>query len=87
MSIVERYHEPLRRAYRTICKKASSLNREFALQAAVKSVSDSVGPDGLVPTLLPYGAMPRLGLPTDLPASTTFERAKAVAKATKSLTS
>lgn len=45
---------------------------------AVKSINDSIGPDGLVPTLLVFGAMPRLGLPNNLPNSSTFNRARAL---------
>lgn len=36
-----------------------------ALQAAVRPISNSVEPDGLVPIFLVYGALPRLGLPKD----------------------
>ena len=60
MSIVERYHEPLRRSYRIIRSEAPDMDPESALQAAVKAVNDSVGPDGLVPTLLVFGALPNL---------------------------
>ena len=85
MSIVERYHSPLRRAYRIIRAEAPSMDKESALQAAVKALNDSAGPDGLIPTLLVYGALPRLGFPTDGPSPTTIERAVAVRKATKQL--
>lgn len=85
MSVVERYHEPLRRAYRIIRKEAIDMDSESALQAAVKAVNDSVGPDGLVPTLLVYGAFPRLGLPSDALAAGVMDRARAVSKAAKLL--
>lgn len=52
----------------------------------VKSVNDSIGPDGLVPTLLVYGALPRLGFPTDRPTPPTFQRAVALRKATEAMT-
>lgn len=85
MTYVERYHAPLRRAYKIIEKEAPGMDREAVLQCAVKSVNDSVGPDGLVPTLLVYGALPRLGLPTDRPSPTAQQRALAVRKATKAM--
>lgn len=52
---------------------------------SVKAINDSVGPDGLVPTLLVFGALPRLGLPTDPPTPSTFKRAIALRKATKAM--
>lgn len=85
MSIVERYHTPIRRAYKIICKEAPDLNKETALQMAVKAINDSVGPEGLVPTLLVFGALPRLGLPSDPPTPSTFKRAIALRKATATM--
>ncbi len=82
MSFVERYHKPLKRAYKIMEKEAPSLDPESLLQGALKALNDSTGPDGLVPTLLVYGALPRLGLPIDKPSPTMYERAIAVRKAT-----
>lgn len=85
-SVVERYYVPLRRAYCIITQEAPSMDPEIALQAAVKSVNSSVRPDGLVTTLLVYGALPELERATDLPpAAGTYERARAVAKTTKAV--
>lgn len=85
MTIVERYHSPIRRAYNIIQKECSSMDREECLQMAVKAINDSVGPDGLVPTLLVFGALPRLGLPTDNPSKSTFQRAVALRNATAAM--
>lgn len=85
MNYVERYHEPLRRAFKIIKQEAPDLDPDAALQCAVKSVNDSAGPDGLVPTLLVYGALPRLGLPTDKPTSSMLQRGNAVRKATAAM--
>lgn len=82
MTIVKRYHDPLRRAYRNFRDEAPSLHKEAVLQAAVQSVNDSTGLDGLVLTLLVYEALPRLGLPNDLPKALMSERAAAVQKTT-----
>lgn len=41
----------------------------------VKVINDFVGSDGLVPTPLVFEALPRLGLPVDLPSKSTFQRA------------
>jgi hypothetical protein len=47
---------------------------------AVKAVNDTAGPDGLVPTLLVFGAYPRMST-LDPPAPTITQRATAVRKA------
>lgn len=83
MSIVERYHSPLRRAFFVIKKKASNPDHYYALQLAVKEINDSIGSDGLVPTLLVFGALPRL--PTDKPTPSTYKRAFALRKATEAM--
>lgn len=82
MTVVERYHAPLRKAFHIIRKEAPDMEKEEVLQMAVKAINDSVGPEGLVPTLLVFGALPRLGLPTDAPTPSTFQRATALRKAT-----
>ena len=47
---------------------------------AVKAVNDTAGPDGLVPTLLVFGAYPRM-VATDPPAPSISQRASAIRKA------
>lgn len=86
MSYVERYHAPIQHSYKIVLAEAAELDAEAAFQIAVKSVSDSIGPDGLVPTLLVYGALPRLGFPNDPPTQPTFQRAIALRKATEAMT-
>lgn len=86
MSTVERYHTPVRRAFKIIREEAPQMSAKAALQTAVKAVNDSVGPDGLVPTLLVYGALPRLGVPGEKPTPTTLQRAIALRKATAEMT-
>jgi hypothetical protein len=62
VGIVERAHPTLRRAYEIITDElqgpGSGVTKEMALQMAVKAVNDTAGPDGLVPTLLVFGAYP-----------------------------
>jgi len=76
---VERYHSLLRRAYDIIWKepRAEKLSKEIVLQMDVKAINDTAGPNGLVPTLLVYGAYPRLTY-TDRPAKTITDRSRAV---------
>lgn len=84
MSIVERYHKPLRRAFEIIKEEINADNTEFSkamvLQMAVKAVNDTAGYDGIVPTLLVFGALPRL-TEMDPPAPSVVKRAAAIKKA------
>ena len=78
MGLVERYHALLRRVFKIF--RAKEFNKKTLLQIAVKAVNDTTGPDGIVPTLLVFGAYPRM---TDLspPSLTIAARAKALKKA------
>jgi hypothetical protein len=49
---------------------------------AVKAINDSAGPDGIVPTLLVFGAYPRL-TKIDLPSPLVTKRAEAICAASK----
>jgi hypothetical protein len=40
--------------------KGDSISKDFLLQMAVKAVNDTAGPDNLIPTLLVFGAYPRM---------------------------
>ena len=59
---VERYYVPLWWAYKIICDEIGSkqIDKEIILQMAIKAVNNIVGPDGIVPTLLVFGAYPRM---------------------------
>jgi hypothetical protein len=60
MSIVERYHKPLWRAYQVIKDEIEGIDKVTVLQMAVKAINDTAGYDGIVPTLLVFGAFPRM---------------------------
>ncbi|CCD52037.1 similar to putative integrase [Botrytis cinerea T4] len=78
---VERYHAVIKRAYAIIASELeSSTTKEMMLQMAVKAVNDTAGPDGLVPTLLVFGAYPRMA-DLDPPAPTVLQRQSAIRKA------
>jgi hypothetical protein len=83
---VERYHGPLRRSYEILRDELQDekLDKELILQMAVKAVNDTAGPDGLVPTLLVFGAYPRI-TPYDAPSPTIIKRAEAIRTAMKEL--
>jgi di/tripeptidase len=84
VGLVERYHAPLRRAYEIIQDelKDEHINKEMILQMAVKAINDSAGPDGIIPTLLVFGAYPRL-TEMDPPSPSVTKRAEAIRAATK----
>ena len=60
ISIVERYYGPLRHIYYIITSKILGINKDIALQIAFKAINDSIGLDGLIPTLLVFRAYPRI---------------------------
>ena len=60
IGITERYHGPVRRAYQIIVVEIRDIDKDMALQMAFKAINDSAGPDGLIPTLLVFGAYPRM---------------------------
>jgi len=82
MSHVERYHGPLRVSY---LKIRDSLPRNETdadcLKMAIKAVNDTVGPEGLCPTLLVFGSLPRPA--RNLPSETQIQRADAIERAMK----
>ena len=81
---VEKYHSVLRRAYKIIVDdlQGCGLSKEIILQMAVKAINDTAGPNGLVPTLLVFGAYPRMS-EFDAPAPTITQRATAIKNAMK----
>ncbi|KAK1916420.1 hypothetical protein P3342_004239 [Pyrenophora teres f. teres] len=60
------------------------MSDEAILQMAVKAVNDTAGPDGLVPTLLVFGAYPRMTTESP-PSPSMIKRSEAIQKATKAL--
>lgn len=77
MTHVERYHAPLRVAYEKIRDSLPrSESDDECLEMAVKSVNDTIGPEGLCPTLLVFGIIPRIS--QRHPAPSQVERAKAI---------
>jgi hypothetical protein len=71
---VERYHQMLRKAYTILKEEISSTPTEVILQMAVKTVNDTAGPNGLVPTLLVFSAYPKI-LNNYPPSPSIIERA------------
>ncbi len=76
---VEQYHTPVCRVYKLFLKSFPKISKEERLALSVKYVNDTVGLDGLVPTLLVFGVYPRI-LSSKGPLALTSERAKAIEK-------
>ena len=60
---MERYHSIIRRVYHKLKSDHEGLPHEVLLSLAVHAVNNTAGPDGIVPTLLVFGSLPRLPLP------------------------
>jgi hypothetical protein len=69
INIVERYHGLIRRAYQIIVSKIPELNKDIALQMALKAINDPAGLDSLVLTLLVFGAYLKI-IESDAPSFT-----------------
>jgi hypothetical protein len=80
IGIIERYHGLIRRAYSIIIAKIPGISKDMALQMAFKAINDIAGPNRLVPTLLVYGAYPRI-TEHDPPSPSIAQRALAIKKA------
>ncbi|KAF2726477.1 hypothetical protein EJ04DRAFT_408644, partial [Polyplosphaeria fusca] len=80
---VERAHAPLQRAFDILkAELGDRTDDKDILQMAVKALNDTAGPDGLVPTLLVFGAYPRISTDSP-PLPDIIARARAIQKATK----
>ena len=55
----ERYHEPLRKVFKNIMDEQPDMRNEHALRLAIKACNDTLGPEGLVPSYLVFGCIPR----------------------------
>jgi hypothetical protein len=70
LGVGERYHAPLRRLYHKIISECPRLDPHLALKHAVQAMNDTQGPEGLVPSLLLFGVLPRF------PVATHFSQIK-----------
>jgi hypothetical protein len=69
IGMVERYHGLIRRVYQIIVSEILELDKDMVLQMTFKAINDFAGPDGLVSTLLVFGAYLRM-IELDAPSST-----------------
>lgn len=84
LGVGERYHDYLRKVYNRIYADTPSTRPELALSIAVKVCNDTAGINGLSPTLLIFGIVPRLPLnQKELPIQ--LERVKAIRAARREM--
>lgn len=84
MGLGEQIHHPLRRSFLKLKSENPNVSDELLLDVAVKAHNDSSGLNGLVPTLLVFGAFPRLPVRTgaeELPSNTARARMRQTAMA------
>jgi hypothetical protein len=67
LTVGERYHNLLHRIYRKVKHDHPAISESLALSLANKSMNDTTGPEGLVPTQLVFGIVPRLSANGPLP--------------------
>jgi len=80
--MVEHYYGPLRYIYYIIIIELPDINKDIALQMAFKAINNSVGPNGLILTLLVFRAYPRI-IESNAPNPVVIKRAVALKKAIK----
>jgi hypothetical protein len=76
----------VRRAYKIITAEIKGINKDIALQMAFKAINNTAGPDGIVPTLLVYGALPRMS-EYNPPSPSVTQRSNALRKAIEEIKS
>ena len=59
----ERYHRPLRRVFNILKEEHKSLDDKHILRISTKAINDTMGPNGLVPSLLVFGVLPAFPCP------------------------
>lgn len=67
LELGDRYHATLRLVYNAIRMEHTDFPSPLALRLAVKAINDTVGRNGLVPTLLVYGRLPYFPINCSIP--------------------
>lgn len=60
MGIGDNYHDPLRRIFHKVMRGRPGHCKELVPALANKAINDIMGPEGLVPSLLIFGSVPRV---------------------------
>jgi hypothetical protein len=78
LGLLERYHTPLRNCYNKLKHDYPGISDELALSCAVKAANDTMESEGIVPTTLLFGIIPRVA-DENLPSQS--QRSKCIAAA------
>ncbi len=62
MGARERYHSPLRRIYKKMKIEHLNLDNKTTLALEVHGLNNTANPEGLTPTLLVFGTLPKIPL-------------------------
>ena len=73
LGIGEPYHQHLRQTFRKIMADHKKTDRDLALALAVKAMNDTLGPEGLVPSVLVFGQYPKFNIPSSKPSAKTTQ--------------
>ena len=75
---------PLCKSYKIIyIELGPKYSNDICLQLTIKAINDTIGPNGLVPTLLVFGAYPRII--DELSSMLVLKRAQAIKSIIKEL--
>lgn len=61
MGLVEQAHASLRRIFRLVKQNHPTISNALCLRFSVKSLNDTAGDKGLVPSMIVFGVIPSLG--------------------------
>lgn len=81
LALGERFHAPLHRLFNVVHHSEPTRIPEMAVRISKRSLNDTMGPNGLVPTFLVYGILPRFpDSDSDFPGQQARMRALSVAR-------
>ena len=83
LSLCERYHPIIRRVFRKIRSEYPDFDIHVALSLAVYAVNTTTSPNGLTPSLLVFGAIPKLPLGSLRSLSNTQKEGSAAMRAAR----
>ncbi len=63
LGLCGRYHSIIRRIFNKLTEDFPDLERDARLALAVHAIKNTAGPNGLTPTILEFGAIPRIPIP------------------------
>jgi hypothetical protein len=81
---IKRYHTFLRQAYKIIYNELRDTSTKTSLQITIKTINNSAGPDGIIPTFFVFSIYPRI-IENSVPSLIITKRTKTIYKTTKKI--